>query len=383
MRLTSLVLALSLSVAACSTNSVRWDRCPAYPASALSPTQAIGAVKVQYLGSGGYLIQRGEDVVLFGPVYSNPGLTELGLGDQIRTDRALVDALLPADALNASAIIVGHSHYDHLMDTPYIANTKATRARVFGSATMKNLIASVVDQSRLVDVGPSVGSPDAIKINDRMRLWPIKSGHLDQMRLRMPLTGIDLPMNLWRGEVSTPLSAPPSTASEWARGEVYAYVLDFMDAAGTTVEFRLYYQDAGTDEPVGYPGGANYPKDGRPIDLVLLSAGGDFERSKAHPEGIIKHTRPRFVVLGHWENFFEPQTDICRTKKVDAIPRLDVDEFMDRAEEALSDARLPGRPILPCPTASVFHFPVDRAGDAAIYQALKKPRTSYDCASVR
>ena len=377
MKPVSIVLPLAIALnAACSTFSIRADRCPAYPAQPAAPTQA--SVKVQYLGSGGYLVQRGEDVVLLGPQYTNPTIVEVTFEHQIQTDRDLVEQLLPAEADKAAAIVIGHAHYDHLMDTPYIANARARNATVYGSATMKNLIGSEVPLDRMVDVGPSAAAKTPVMINDRLRLWPIQSKHFDQTRLKSWLLGVNIAVHMWRGRVSEPMSRLPAKASEWPEGEVYSYVLDFMDARGSTVEFRIYYQDAGTDEPVGFPFGDNAPTDSRPIDLTIVSAG-DEKNMKNHPKGIIAATKPRFVVVGHWETFFEPQTDICRTDVVDAIPRFDVKKVMNKAEDGLKAARLPGKPILPCPTASVFHFPVDKSNDAAVYNALKNSRVTYNC----
>jgi hypothetical protein len=231
---------------------------------------------------------------------------------------------------------------------------------------------------RLVDVAPGAAAKTPLKINDRLRLWSIPSKHSDQARLKAGLLGLNVALHMWRGTVTEPMTRLPATASEWPEGEVYAYVLDFMDATGTTVEFRIYYQDAGTSEPIGYPFGANAPTDSRPIDVTLISAGDEANMTN-HPKGLIAATKPRFAVVGHWENFFEPQTDICRTERVDAIPRFDVKSVMRKAADGLKTARLPGKPILPCPTVSVFHFPVDRSNDAAVYEALKKSRVTYAC----
>lgn len=371
------VVLFAMLAASCSTFSIRSDRCPALPAAMVSGS-AEASVKVQYLGSGGYLVKRGDDVVLFGPQYSNPAILEVTFEHQIRTDRALIDQMLPAEADKAAAIVIGHAHYDHLMDTPYIATTRARNAKLYGSATMINLIRSEVAIDRMVDVAPNAAARTPIKINDRLRLWTIPSRHSDQTRLKSWLLGIDVAVHMWRGTVTTPMSRLPTTASEWPEGEVYAYVLDFMDATGTTVEFRLYYQDAPTDEPTGYPFGSNAPSDDRRIDAALIVAG-DPDNLINHPRGIIARTKPRFLVVGHWENFFEPQTDICRTGLVDAIPRSDVKTVISRSGDALKAVRQPGKPILPCPTASVFHFPLDGSNDEAIHKALKKSRVSYDC----
>ncbi|HQX83128.1 MAG TPA: MBL fold metallo-hydrolase, partial [Vicinamibacterales bacterium] len=372
----------------CATFSIKTDSCPAYPGpTPMAPASAAAAstaspgtaqVKVQYLGVGGFLVQRGDDVVLFGPVYSNPSLLE-AMGDhQIRTNRALVDRLLPREATQAQAIVIGHSHYDHLLDTPYIANAHAKNATVYGSRTTASLIASSLPAARLVDVGPAAVMGQSVAINARMRLWPIRSEHADQFRVKVPLTGVNIPFHVWRGEVAEPLSALPSNASEWAEGEVFSYLLDFLDDQGR-VEFRVYYQDSGTDAPVGFPWGGKEPPDGKRVDVSLICLGGDFEHLHDHPEGIIKATRPRFLLLGHWENFFVPQDDICRTSKVAAIPLQDTHYFIRRAKAAMKSAKLDGKPIVPCPTASVFNFPIDPAGDAAVHKALKKPGATYEC----
>ena len=380
----AIVLLLAVGSTACATFSINADRCPAYPAPVPASITDRAQVKVQYLGVGGYLVQRGDDVVLFGPVYSNPSLLE-AMGDhQIRTNRALVDRLLPREAAKARAIVIGHSHYDHLMDTPYIANTYATGATVYGSRTTASLVAPAIPATRVMDVGPAAAAGKHIDIDaasggtPRMRLWPIRSEHSDQFRVKVPLTGVNIPFHVWRGEVSEPLSALPTNSSGWAEGEVFAYLLDFLDDQGR-VEFRIYYQDVGTDAPVGFPWGGKEPPDGKRVDVSLICLGGDFEHLHDHPEAIIKATRPRFLLLGHWENFFVPQNDTCRTSKVAAIPLQDTHYFIRRATAAMKKADLKGKPIVPCPTASVFNFPVDPAGDATVHEALKRPRATYDC----
>ncbi len=65
-------LLLAMTSVGCSTFSIRADRCPAYPGP--QPLPSRSDVKIQYLGVGGYVVQRGSDVALFGTVYSNPSL---------------------------------------------------------------------------------------------------------------------------------------------------------------------------------------------------------------------------------------------------------------------------------------------------------------------
>ena len=376
-------LVAAFPVFGCATFSIPADRCPSFPETPVA-VPAATEVKVQYLGVGGYLVSHGPDTVLFGPVYSNPGILEVFFDHEIRTDQGLVDRLLPKEADEATAIVVGHSHYDHLLDTPYIASKKATNATVYGSATTAALLHSFPGVP-VVDVSAAAQHNTSIRIGRRMRLWPIPSRHSDQFRLKNKILGLDLPIHGWRGEVLEPQASLPRTASGWPEGKVFSFVLDFLDDRDG-VAFRLYYQDSGTDDPIGIPGPGRGPQDGRPFDLTLACVGGDFEKLHGHPEALIAATKPRFLVLGHWEDFFVTQGEICRTGRISAVPppagilrRSATAKFVARSARALKKAGVTGRPILPCPTASVLLFPLNSNQDQKIYSELERRRTKYDC----
>jgi hypothetical protein len=141
---------------------------------------------------------------------------------------------------------------------------------------------------------------------------------------------------------------------------VYAYLVDFLDAAGRPV-YRVYYQDSGTNPPKGYVPPSVIAE--KHVDVALLCVGGDFHRLRRHPEGIIENTRPRNVVLGHWEDFFVSQDEHAIDGRVYPAPssRKEAPEFEARARRALRTAGSTGEVWLPCPTKSSFQFlPDDR-----------------------
>ena len=362
------------ALCACRAHTVKIRDCRAVPAAA----DARGDhVRVRYLGTGGYLVALYEGkpaegarplaAVLFGPQYTNPGLVELGGDHEIRTDTALVDGLLPPEAKSASAIVVGHSHYDHVMDVPYIARRHATDARIFGSRTMAHLLHAYADlRHRIVTVDGYAETGQPVPVEPRMRLYAIRSHHADQYRLWLP--GTRIPFHLWRGTLSEDRVTPPRSGSEWAEGEVYAYVLDFLDESGRPI-FRTYYQDTGSGPGKGYvPEGA---WDGKAIDVALVCAAGEF-RGLDHPKGIVANTRPRFVVVGHWEDFFVSQRTYCTEKAVRAVlpssafwRRTPTRRFVRKAEAALRKIDRDRKVYLPCPTASYYDFPVGGAAPSA------------------
>lgn len=331
-------------------------------------------VRVQYLGVGGFLIQHHGDVILTAPLYSNPNLIEFLMNHEIRSDTELIDRLLPPAASNARAILVGHSHYDHLMDVPYIALHKAPKARVYGSQTTAHLLASVSKGF----AGGGVVALDPLAFDPRSstatlhwvsiegthgRVLPILSEHSDQVTAE--LLGAKFPLHFGRGKVFQDRAQLPRTASEWAEGTVLAYVIEFLDEGGKVI-FRIYYQDSGTNPPMGFPPALGSRPDGYRFDLAIICVGGDFRRLEGHPSALLRTVRPRYVLLAHWEDFFTTQQQARYDKVVRSIPgtprfflhrKSDVQVFLERMTEAQREGLTAGF-WLPCPTTSSFTFPV-------------------------
>lgn len=347
------------------------------------PTARVASadkVVVQYLGVGGVLITHGDDVVLTAPLYSNPNLLEFLMDHEVRTDTALVDKLLPAGAAKAKAIVVGHSHYDHLMDVPYVALHGAKGAKIYGSETTRHLLAEILPD--LKKVGSDVVALDGqahdphrqqgewVDVSPTIRLMAILSEHSDQTAAN--LLGVSLPFHFGRGKVDKDRSELPRTTSQWAEGTVFSYVIDFRDPSGKKTVFRIYYQDSGANKDIGYLPD-HVKRDGKAVDLAILCVGGVFDRLTRHPEGILEDTRPRFALLTHWEDFFVTQPAYCVNgdSGVPGIPsptakflgrwrKSDTERFMDRVEQTVQKTGTEAW-WLPCPTKSRFELPL--AGD--------------------
>lgn len=359
--------------------SLKADMCPVRTLA----DPAAPRVDIQYLGSGGYLVRRGTDAALFAPVYSNPTAPEVFLGHEFRTEARLVDSLLPAEADKAQAIIVGHSHYDHLLDTPWIATHRATSANIYGSSTTRHLLASVRPELQKRSPANDVVALDAqadakawVPIpNSRMRLLAIPSEHSDQFRFSA--FGLVWPLHAFRGEVTEDAAALPKTAAEWAEGRTFAYLLDFLDDSGET-QFRVYFQDSGAHAGVGggpAPGDPAYRK----VDVALLCGSGDF-RGLDHPSAIVAQLQPRHVIIGHWEDFFVTQRAICSENEVRGLLKEDPGRIVGEAKDAQKRAHLNPSVFLPCPTASRFEVAIDPKADQS---RTKRETVAYDCTKMR
>jgi hypothetical protein len=346
-------------------------------------------VQVTFLGVGGFLIRyqgrEGPPVALMtAPLYSNPTFGEIAT-QAVATDQRLVDALLdrqlgknPADV---AGILAGHSHYDHLMDVPYVAVRWATGADLYGNDAMVKLLDSLrpaLKGRRLVSLEAKARDleahrcrseaqcPDGLvdgfeAIGDYIRVWPILSEHSSQFRIPVPFIAKSLlpPAHLWRGDLLEARKDLPSRPSEWVEGTALAYVIDFLDRPGGQIAFRIYYQDSGSRDPFGFPSSCLLKN--RPVDLALLCLGGS-ENLKAHPTEIVKWLRPRFAIASHWEDFFNPRTlplpeKPCtpanpRGERINGIPLGKPEAFMKKLRAAMPSG---SSTSWPCPdTATTF-----------------------------
>jgi L-ascorbate metabolism protein UlaG (beta-lactamase superfamily) len=338
------------------------------PPQPLASPAPAGTVDVTFLGAGGFLIQHGADVMLLGPFFTNPTMGELATQD-FYSDGPLIKAFLPAAARDARAIVVGHAHYDHLMDVPYIAVKIATGATIYASDAAGKVLAPFAPElasSRFVSVetpppgacAPGV-TPCRIDVpGTSFRLWPIPSEHSAQFRGHGLFKDVIPPFTLWRGEPLKPLTTPPSRAGQWPEGTTFAYVIDVVE--GGRPVFRAYYQDSGTRAPIGHP--AESITDERKVDLALVCMGG-YITLDHHPQELLARLQPDFVIASHWEDFFSPRVipvpgKPLEPEKIRVLPDHSRRTFMRRVDRALPPD---GRASFACP-GLVTRFARNAAG---------------------
>jgi L-ascorbate metabolism protein UlaG (beta-lactamase superfamily) len=297
-------------------------------------------VVVRFLGVGGFLIKKGPDVIMTAPHYSCPPIDAL-LGDSLGDGSAAParyfrEHHIAEDASAVKAVLVGHAHYDHLMDVPFFLD-RAPLATVFGSTSARNVLAGYgppyaqrtvalneagndrVDSRNCAGPIPgddcaswSGGSGEWVPVPNtggRVRIRAFCSAHPPQ---------VFATVHFWPGCVTSPLRAAPTHPSELREGEVLAFLIDFLDDQVRPV-FRVYYQDAPVQDPVGW-----VPADvlsDRDVDVALLCVG-TFEAVRKPEEVASRNLHARAVVLHHWEDFFDPDH-----RSLAAIPGTDVNSF--------------------------------------------------------
>jgi hypothetical protein len=357
---------LLLLLAACSA-SPRRDRAPddapaPRPDSAVViPPDApavIAPLEVQFLGVQGFALRHGDDVVLTAPLFTRQSTVEVGLNFPMTSDTAAIDAGMagvPLDKIRA--IVSGHAHFDHLLDVPHvlalapnaIAYSNLTGRHIFAAlapdrpATCTTAAASpTLPRERLIATDDPIASsvdytncpdqrPEGAPVEgswiavpgSHVRLMPFCSMHPAQVG----------PFHFGLGSIDTDQCDLPAPASGWLEGQTLAFIIDFLDDAGHPT-FRVFYQDAPTNAPIGFVTPAVLAE--KPVDLALLCTG-SYDAVTDEPTDTIGNLAPRVALSGHWEDFFQ-----ASSLPPQPLPFLDVTTYDQRAAAAM-----PGPPDAP------------------------------------
>lgn len=314
--------ALALTLTACSSSI---KNMPVYHSPDPVLMQQVlpeNGLTIQYLGVGGQLFRFGQHAIMTAPSITNPHFLALGPFMPISADTDMIDRHLP-DVSDVESILVGHAHYDHLMDVPYVIQAKAKKAHVYGSKTMTHSIASAVDKSRLHAVNDSMAELKTAgqwhyNKSKTIRFMAIKSTHAPHF----------MGINIMTGTYEEDLESLPWHAFGWKEGQTLSYLIDFLGSEEEILH-RVYYQDAASQEPLGL-----LPKlvarDQKRVDIAIITPA-SFSQVDNYPESIMGDTQARHFILGHWEDFFANQED----EEQRFVRSISADDFFERFKNAL------------------------------------------------
>lgn len=294
-------------------------------------------VTFTYLGVGGFLIRAGDDAVMTSPSFTHPGIVRAGtpLLFGISSDHGEVDKQLHrllGDSMNVElgrvrSVLVGHSHYDHALDLPYVMQRYTPEARIIGGMTTKRIL--VGDPW----ISAHRGQIDSIALIDAATPWRVgawvrvANGHMRVMALRSSHASNVLGITIAPWQRATDRQDLPRTAWGWLMGDPYAYIIDVLDARGMPV-FRVLFQDAAS-RPADAMLPPFAPGDEHPVDVAIICAG-NFENVESYPQVLAGAVRPRIMIVGHWEDFFKSMD-----KPLTPIRFTNTDELHDRLETVM------------------------------------------------
>lgn len=292
-------------------------------------------MRFTYLGVAGFLIRAGDEAIMTAPSFTHPRLWAVATPFwPIHSDSSTVDhelhRLLGREftALDSiHVLLVGHSHYDHLMDVPLLARRYLPSATIYGGLTTKRTLAG--DEylrqhperiDSLFPADSAVATPWFVgrwnyTSHRRMRFMAMRSSHA---------------RNWWFITLAPCHEAHdrrslPRTAWGWCLGEPVSYIIDLLDGNGHPV-FRIFYQDAAS-RPLDVVMPPFAAQDQHAVDVAILSAG-NFKKVDDYPTLLLASMRPKYIIVGHWEDFFHAQGDaptpVRLTDTRELAARLDI-----------------------------------------------------------
>lgn len=252
---------------------------------------------VQFTGAGGVYMAFNDEAILGDPFYSNPSLFSLILLNDLKPDAALIDKHLPP-LEHVKGVLIGHGHYDHLMDLPYVLSKLPASIKAYGSLTMAHLMAPALPAARLLPLNNVMADPSGhapgqwINITPTLRFMPIRSEHSPHIAGKVFASD----------QIPQPLTEMPGDVLDWQSGISLSYLIDWLDSSGKPLQ-RVFYQSSASSAPVGFVPD-HVLADGKRVDAAILCVA-NFQKSQRYPVALLEKLQPRRVIPIHWEKFWD------------------------------------------------------------------------------
>ena len=251
--------------------------------------EARHGVELEYLGTAGFVLRgRGHTLVL------DPYVTRVPLHKlwrQLAADEALVSRVIP----HADDVLVGHAHYDHVLDAPTLC--QRTGARLIGARAV-------------MQVGRAAGLPEH-QLRETAGREEIPSGPFRVRGLPSRHGKVFMGRVLFPGDIERPPPWPPRIADL-----KHGLVLNWLVELG---EFSLVHVDS-----------ADFVREeleGVRADVLCLCAAGRRHRPR-YVEEAVELLRPRYVVPCHWD------TMVTSLERPVLLPGIDLPGMVREIEAA-------------------------------------------------
>ncbi len=246
-----------------------------------------GGVTIRWLGTAGFELAYDGTTVLIDPYLTRVGLAPF-LFRPIRPDVEAIDRYITG----ADAILIGHSHFDHVMDTPTIA--KKYGSVVYGSRSTANLMQAC-----------GLPSAQVVEFEDKQtfEVGPFRITAVPSLHSPFAI-GAKVP---YEGEIPCTCELPIK-GKHYKCGQVFSYLIE---VAGRTI-YHL--------------GSANLIEDEIPktrVDLLLVCIAARFA-TKDFEQRMLRAIQPQVVMPMHYDNFFR-----AAGKTMKLLPRTQFGRFVD------------------------------------------------------
>ncbi len=251
------------------------------------------------MGTAAHALETRTTTLLFDPFLTRPSV----LATAALPLRSTPDAWWSFIPKKVDALLLGHSHYDHLMDAPAIA--RRTGAKIVGSRTTAAFARAEGVPAEQIVVVPAAGA--TLEIGDAIvRFVPSLHGRLVAGRVPFP------------GEVLAPPRLP---------ARFHEYRMGGAFGIHVTANGRSVYHNGSADL-------VDAELEGQNADVLLVGLAGR-KATRDYLGRLGRLLRPSVILPTHHDFFFAP---------LDAGPRLlpgiDLDGFFREAARAAPAARI-------------------------------------------
>ncbi len=252
--------------------------------------QTEGALELTYLGTAGFILKNNHRTLVLDPYLSRIGVTELFR--PLHTNTALLKKYIP----HADDVLIGHAHYDHILDAPDLC--KQTGARLIGSkATCMVGRAAGLPESQLKE---TAGREDIACGSWTIRGLPSIHGKAIFGRIPIP------------GDILSPPVWPPKLL-DLKHGLVLNWLVD-------TGSLKIVHIDSADFIPEELQG--------LKADVVCLCAIGRKYRPNYVKE-VVALLQPKWIIPCHWDTMFTHYEN-----EPDYIPSVDLAGFIEEIKAA-------------------------------------------------
>ena len=277
-----------------------------------SAVKAMPGLRIRWLGTFGYEISDAQTTILIDPFITRPKPAELLKPIVIDTSAVQHYLLSTVDLNKLAAILVTHSHYDHLEDVPFILAQ-------FPDANNRPIVAGDPNTARIIQSykhGSGIG-------------WVDRSGGLADSRINVLDLDNDNPtvkvgtfgrftITAFKGQHSrydyVPWRGPKGPVKDKPPYNYWDYKLYNNLSIGYLVEtngLRIYFSDSPlviNPELIGQ------------VDIFIQTI---TTRAENNISTCLEELKPNYYIPAHYDNFFKP-LDVF--SKFDTVIGLDLPE---------------------------------------------------------
>jgi L-ascorbate metabolism protein UlaG (beta-lactamase superfamily) len=228
-----------------------------------SPRFGTRGIALRYLGTAGFVLRTPARTLVLDPYLTRASLSTV-FGQRLVPNASAVQRHVP----EADDVLVGHAHYDHVLDAPTLC--LQTGARLIGSRAVCNVgLSAGVPASQRVETS---GREDIPCGDVRVRGLPSRHGKVFLGRVLFP------------GDI--PVPPPwPARVHELRHGPVLNWLLQCGDFSMLHIDSADFLAEE---------------LSGVRADVLCLCAAGRKYRPR-YVEEAIRLLRPRYVVPCHWD----------------------------------------------------------------------------------